>query len=135
MCKSRQRLGDDPRDYDGHVKPFEEEYSDVSGVRPDTPFPHDAESRPENGPEFEPWRIYPKPPPPHWQWKDKTVVTADGYSRTGCDFDMEDCIIPGPQEGWSFALDEKGVYQVYDETEGALHISHFNTTLILVRRE
>lgn len=119
MLKSCQRLGDDPRDYDGHFQPLGDDCADVSGVRPD--FPHHAKHREPQSQQntFTPWKIYPKPPPPHWHWKDKEVVSADGTSKPGDgEFKMEDCEIPGPYDGWSYAIDVKGVFQVYDDTKG-----------------
>lgn len=123
MFKSRQRLGDDPRDYDGLFTPLPDEYADVSGVRPDIPIPLHTKNISVRSQEnnFEPWKIYPKPPPPHWHWKDKQVVSADGTDKTEDDeFRFEDCVIPGEHEGWSFGIDVKGVFQVYDETKGML---------------
>jgi AMP deaminase len=116
MLMSRQRLGDDPRDYDGYFQPLGDDYADVSGVRPDFP-PHRVAQTQQN--KFEPWKIYPKPPPPHWHWKDKGVVSADGTTKAGEDeFTFEDCEIPGAHDGWSFAIDVKGVFQVYDDKKG-----------------
>jgi AMP deaminase len=124
MSKSLQRLGDDPRDHDGHFQPFSEHYADVSGVRPDSPLPPKTKPSTEN---FEPWKIYPEPPPPHWHWKDEIIVSADGTTRQGDEFDFEACAIPGLHQGWSFSLDETGIYQVYDEETG----SHFKQVLIV----
>lgn len=125
MFKSRQRLGDDPRDYDSHFEPLGDRYADVSGVRPDLPveeIKNDVESQANS---FQHWNIYPKPPPPHWHWKDKEVISADGTKKSGDDeFEFEKCEIPGPQEGWTYAIDAKGVYQVYDSTKGlVIHYS------------
>jgi AMP deaminase len=117
MMRSLQRLGDDPRDHDDYFQPFVEEYADVSSVRPDTPLPAISVSE-ENGSSFIPWKIYPEPPPPHWHWKDKTFINPDGTTKAGEEFEFEKCVIPGPHEGWSFAVDEKGVYQVYDRNKG-----------------
>ncbi|KAF9054848.1 AMP deaminase [Panaeolus papilionaceus] len=128
MLKSRQRLGDDPRDQDAHHTPFDEKYLDVCGIKPDVgiPFPKaasvagkdDAEGKKTGQPQHKPWKIYPKPPPPHWHWKDDNVVSADGNSesRPGHEFDLREVEIPGKHEGWTFRIDGKGVYQVYDES-------------------
>lgn len=116
MSKSLQRLGDDPRDHDGHFQPFSERDADVSGVRPDAPLLPKSKPSSER---FKPWKIYPEPPPPHWHWKDKTIVSGDGTTRQGDGFDFEACFIPGPHQGRSYFLDEKGVYQVYDEGKGS----------------
>ncbi|KAF8885708.1 hypothetical protein CPB84DRAFT_1816803 [Gymnopilus junonius] len=113
MLKSRQRLGDDPRDYDGLFTALPDEHADVSGVRPDIHIPLHTENVSVRSQEnsFEPWNIYPKPPPPHWHWKDKTLLSGDD------EFRFEDCAIPGEHEGWSFGIDVKGVFQIYDETK------------------
>ncbi|KAF8799362.1 AMP deaminase [Phlegmacium glaucopus] len=118
MLKSGQRIGDDPRDYDGHFQPLTEEHADVCGVRPDVAIDATKSQSQANG--FERWNIYPKPPPPHWHWKDnETVISIDGTkSRTGDNgFNFNDCTIPGEHPGWSFGIDVKGVFQVFDDTE------------------
>lgn len=117
MSRSLQRLGDDPRDYDGHFQPFEKKYACVSGVRPDTPLSTNLILR-VDGPNVKPWKIYPEPPPPHWHWKDKPVVNPDGTIKAGDEFHFEKCSIPGLHQGWSFKLDERGVYQVYGFNKG-----------------
>ncbi|KAF4577275.1 AMP deaminase [Pleurotus pulmonarius] len=88
MIKSRQRLGDNPKDYDGHFRGFADDQADVSGPRPGIAI---RDIHPAEAP-FERWKIYPAPPPPHWHWTDKETVHA-----------------------WSFEMDEKGVFQVYDD--------------------
>ena len=104
MSKSLQRLGDNPRDHDGRSQP-----GDPSAL---------ASS------EFEPWKIYPPPPPPHWHWtdKDKVMSSADGVKRGRSEFRFEECHIPGPHS-WTFELDDKGVYQVYDDIPGEWYSS------------
>ena len=115
MLKSRQRIGDDPRDYDGHFHFPGDKYADVSGIRPDVVI--DAAESPSQPNLLESWNIYPKPPPPHWHWKDhETVVSIDGIKSSGYDnFNFDDCTIPGEHPGWSFGIDVKGVFQVYDD--------------------
>ncbi|KAF9525475.1 AMP deaminase [Crepidotus variabilis] len=115
IAKSRQRLGDDPRDHDGHAGPLNESLADVSGFRPEGANPtQDA----TNEQIFPPWKIYPSPPPPHWHWKESGVVSTDGKHKPGNDeFSFEDCVIPGEHEGWSYMLDSKGVFQVYKDTK------------------
>jgi AMP deaminase len=117
MFKSRQRLGDDPRHYDGHFPGLDEDRSDVSGVRPDANF---TDNQPPID-SYKPWRIYPRPPPPHWHWTDQEkIVSSDGtYGSSKDGFRFERCEIPGPHP-WTFELDDKGVYQVYDEAQGTL---------------
>jgi len=136
MLKSRQRLGDDPRDYDGDFQPLGDDYADVSGVRPDFPL-HGKHREPQSQQNtFSPWKIYPKPPPPHWHWKDKEVVSADGTTKPGDgEFKMEDCVIPGLHDGWSYAIDVKGVFQVYDETKGPFISLPGSIVLIIHQRE
>lgn len=108
--KSLQRLGDNPRDHDGTFHGLTEGYADVSGVKPGMDF---AEARAEQSP-YQPWKIYPKPPPPHWGFgAKKEAVTIDGRVDSGDgEFEVAKCDVPGSQE-WIFELDDKGVYQVY----------------------
>ncbi|GLB38642.1 putative metallo-dependent hydrolases superfamily, adenosine and AMP deaminases family protein [Lyophyllum shimeji] len=103
MARSLQRLGDNPKDYDGHQFSVH----------------HDLGLGPEAPPQFEPWKIYPPPPPPHWHWKGKdNVVSTDGVPVAGTgEFRFEECHIPGPHP-WTFKIDDKGVFQVYDDKEG-----------------
>lgn len=100
MAKSLQCLGDNPKDYDGHAQPGD---------------PKNLASA-----QFEHWKIYPPPPPPHWHWKDKdnVVISSDGIKK--CDFQFEDCHIPGSHP-WTFEIDDKGVFQVYDDLSVSGH--------------
>lgn len=122
MLKSGQRIGDDPRDYDGHFQSPSDEHADVSGVRPDVAI--DTAKSQSQANLFEPWNIYPKPPPPHWHWKDnETVVSIDG-TKSPIDgrFNFDNCTIPGEHPGWSFGIDVKGVFQVYDDNKGSYKV-------------
>ncbi|KAK7462414.1 AMP deaminase [Stygiomarasmius scandens] len=111
MFKSRQRLGDNPKDYDGKFRGLDDQHADVCGVRPDTDIATNSPSPYEGR-----WRIYPKPPPPHWHWTDKKqIMTADGRQSPVGEFNMEDCEIPGA-DPWEFAIDDTGVYQVYEDS-------------------
>ncbi|KAF8644681.1 hypothetical protein AX16_008341 [Volvariella volvacea WC 439] len=182
IIKSKQRLGDNPRDHDGHFDLDEEQLGlregvmDVSGVKPDAgPWGNvagvgvgavdlnnnnagggrgsaavsdggisplasvpDVKAAVKAGEEQEkkarcqPWKIYPKPPPPHWHYVDKeTVVSHEEFQQGHVhrdpngghkkewegggrdEFRFEALEIPGVDEGWSFEIDDKGVYQVY----------------------
>lgn len=115
MLMSGQRLGDDPRDFDGEFQGVDAEHADVSGVRPDAgPV---QQHPPDNS--YEPWKIYPRPPPPHWHWKDKEqVISSDGRHTIKDDFRFEDVSVPGSHP-WSFRIDDKGVFQVYDTDQGS----------------
>lgn len=68
------------------------------------------------GGQFKPWRIYPKPPPPFWHWKDAHTVGALGTPADE-DFVFNSLEIPGKAEGegegLEFEIDSKGVFQVY----------------------
>lgn len=109
MLKSRQRLGDDPRDYDGDFDGVDDEHADPSGLKPDV----DPATNQPPAQQFKPWRIYPKPPPPTWHSKSKEVL-SHGESETGGDaFRFEECEIPGSHP-WNFRIDDKGVFQVYE---------------------
>ncbi|KAF9220932.1 AMP deaminase [Gyrodon lividus] len=109
ITKSLQRLGDNPRDHDGHFRGIVEGFADVSCVKPNVDFTnaHALKSP------YQPWEIYPRPPPPHWHFSvKKDVFTADGHVASRDDeFEFTKCQIPGPQS-WEFEIDDKGVYQV-----------------------
>ncbi|TFK63050.1 AMP deaminase [Pluteus cervinus] len=116
MLKSRQRLGDDPRHYDGHFHQINDEHAGVAGIRPDSDLIQDEGPSPP----FNPWKIYPEPPPPHWHWTDKEKVVSSSNrhpspGQAADEFNFEECEIPGGHE-WSFKIDDTGVYQVYDDT-------------------
>ena len=118
MRKSKQRIGDNPKDFGGNFQGLSEDLADVSGVRPDADF---TEHTPPAH-TFEPWKIYPKPPPPHWHLTDKEAVSSDrSHVKGDEEFRFEECDIPGPH-AWTFKLDEKGVYQVYNDSQGDCHI-------------
>ncbi|KAF7298704.1 A-deaminase domain-containing protein [Mycena indigotica] len=111
--KSRQRLGDDPRHYDGAFPGLDDKSAGVSGVRPDANLTANVPPKPRP----DKWKIYPKPPPPHWHWTDTSVVSTglDGFAN-GSGFRIEECPIPGAHP-YSFEIDDKGVFQVYDNDE------------------
>ncbi|KAI0248636.1 AMP deaminase [Lactifluus subvellereus] len=107
---SNQRLGDNPRDHDDVFHGIPEGISDVMGVRPEAAT-NPCESTEE---QFKPWRIYPRPPPPHWHWTaDQAVSSGTASPRDVFDFSHFD--IPGAHE-WEFEIDDKGIYQVYHNT-------------------
>ncbi|KAH7885397.1 hypothetical protein F5I97DRAFT_1928781 [Phlebopus sp. FC_14] len=114
IARSLQRLGDNPRDHDGHFHGIVEGFAEVSGVKPNTDF---AKAKLRESP-YQPWKMYPKPPPPHWHFTSKEkIVTADGFvTPEDEEFQFANCEIPGAQS-WSFAIDDKGVYQVYSAME------------------
>jgi AMP deaminase len=124
MQVSLQWLGDNPRDHDGYFNGLDPKMADVSGVRPDANIsayisPVSEDTLPKSP--HRPWRIYPSPPPPHWHWTpDTEPVRGSNERRAGQEeFAFEKCEIPGRHDGWSFDLDEMGVYQVYN-TSGSL---------------
>ncbi|KAG6901013.1 hypothetical protein C0995_002377 [Termitomyces sp. Mi166 len=98
MAKSLQRLGDNPKDYDGDQPSIDK---DLDYVPPR---------------HFEKWNISPPPPPPHWHWTDTNKgPSSDGASDAkSTEFRFEESHIPGPHP-WTFRIDEKGVFQVYDD--------------------
>lgn len=140
MQVSLQRLGDNPRDHDGYFQGLDPKIADVSGARPDADISayasQDAEDKLPRSP-YNPWRIYPKPPPPHWHWTANTepVHGSDEAEAGKEEFVFAKCKIPGGHDGWSFGLDETGVYQVYN-TDGSLRIiRYFSVTkTVLVSR-
>ncbi|KAG8926384.1 AMP deaminase [Tulasnella sp. 408] len=118
MRASLQRLGDNPRDYDGTFKGFasanEDKIFGVSSVRPDVD-PNDLKPAEESP--FEPWEVYPQPPPPHWHWKPDNHPTPGATPqplRHGDEFDPNHLKIPGP-DTWDYQMDDKGVLQVYED--------------------
>jgi len=133
MRKSRQRLGDNPRDHDGRFPGLDDERADVSGARPDVDYEMNA---PPPSP-FKPWTIYPKPPPPRWHWTDKNdrVVSPDGVRKVDAEeeFVFEECEIPGGHP-WCYEIDDKGVYQVYNKDGQGSFLLSFRVTQFLTDR-
>ena len=124
MQVSLQRLGDNPRDHDGHFHGLDSKITDVSGVRPDADISAytspDSEVKLPRSP-FKPWRIYPRPPPPHWHWTDDTEPVHGDETEAGKEeFVFEKCEIPRSHNGWDFELDETGVYQVYNASGSSI---------------
>ncbi|KAH9985064.1 AMP deaminase [Russula compacta] len=110
MAVSNQRLGDNPRDHDGVFHGIAEDSSDVMGVRPEATGSYEYREE-----QFEPWRIYPRPPPPHWHWTADQPTVSSGTAPP-CDmFNFAQVEIPDAHE-WVFDIDDKGIYQVYDAT-------------------
>lgn len=130
---SKQRLGDNPRDYDGVFNGVDEDLATPSGVRPDAdvdPFQnHNHTTTTTNTTAMnKPWKIYPRPPPPHWHWKDKTSLSSSGnvhdhdalhsiQQSPEEEFDFSSCEIPA-SDSLEFAMDRAGVYQVYKNLQG-----------------
>ncbi len=110
MLKSRQRLGDDPRDYDGDFEGVDDDHADVARFRSDV----DPATNQPPAQETKPWKIYPKPPSPAWHWRSKEVLNR-GKDEGGT-FHFEECEIPGSHL-WTFKIDEKGVCQVYESDD------------------
>jgi len=113
MFKSRQRLGDDPRDYDGEFEGLPEEHVEVCSRRPDIDVATER-SRVESP--FAPWKIYPKPPSPTWHPKNKEVLKHNVSDEES--FEFEACEIP-ESHPWTFEIDDKGVYQVFKSYDGS----------------
>lgn len=87
---SLQRLGDDPRDFDGNFTGIQQGHADVSGLRADAdPFSSEKplDSASEAKPEFGRWNIYPAPPPAHWHWQGKTAEGKHIVGEGGEGFD------------------------------------------------
>lgn len=119
MASSLQRLGDNPRDHDGVFTGIADDCADVQGVRPDADYSKIGQPSDKRD-QFAPWRIYPKPPPPHWHWSAEqdapstsAPVQNDDHNKP---FDFDACEIPGGDH-WEFEIDEKGVYQVYETVQ------------------
>ena len=112
MATSNQRLGDNPRDHDGVFHGIAEGISDVMGVRPEVT--GSCEPIKE---QFKPWDIYPPPPPPHWHWTADQATISSGRTSPSDVFDFTRFEIPSAHE-WEFEIDDKGIYQVYDDVTG-----------------
>ncbi|KAH8104666.1 hypothetical protein BXZ70DRAFT_605287 [Cristinia sonorae] len=115
MLISGQCLGFNPKDHDGVFTGLDNDIADVSGVRPNADYT--SRTPPSESP-FSPWRIYPRPPPPHWHLRpDEGAAPLSHLSSPGDEeFEVEQCEIPGKHE-WGFEIDEKGVFQVYENSE------------------
>ncbi|KAF8606843.1 AMP deaminase [Ceratobasidium sp. AG-I] len=128
MSASLQTLGDDPRDHDGvFIKPPPAD----SNLRPSDP---GATPRPAtiDSPQFEPWKIYPPPPPPHWKFKahnTKAPEVTHAPEDGDVPFKFSECEIPaaGP---WEWEMDEKGVFQVYQDATAPDRKPLFNVPTI-----
>ncbi|CAE6421584.1 unnamed protein product [Rhizoctonia solani] len=99
MSVSLQRLGDDPRHYDGDAS---------SGAVP--------EGSDSKHPRFKPWELYPPPPPPHWKFKPHNASAPEiSHTQDGdVPFNFSSCEIPSKMS-WEWGIDEKGVFQVYED--------------------
>lgn len=126
MRISGQMLGFNPKDHDGHFTGLDDRVADVSGVRPDV----DLTNNHEPTSPFQPWGLYPHPPPPHWHWVEKGAVHHAPYEFEEEEFIFQNCKIPGPDpNGWDFEVDERGVYQVYDTQPGEYISSIIDSSL------
>ncbi|KAG9099024.1 AMP deaminase [Ceratobasidium sp. UAMH 11750] len=127
MAVSLQRLGDNPRDYDGVF----------TGSPPanSTGHPPDPHATPRvatsDSPKLQPWKIYPSPPPPHWKFKAPNARTPEASHQEDGDvpFEFSTCEIPaaGP---WEWEMDEKGVFQVYENATAPNRKPLFNVPTI-----
>jgi AMP deaminase len=126
MLKSIQRLGDDPRDYDGVFQRIDTLCVGASDLKPD---PVDASTNPTQfHQDFKPWKIYPKPPLPRLPPKNAEGVSLS-EDEVEADFRFEECEIP-EEHSWTFRLDD-GVFQVFGSLEGK---SKFSSTATSYRR-
>jgi AMP deaminase len=115
MTLSRQRLEDNPANYDGaFTAQSSPSYASTSSLL--------SNNLP---PSFKKWQIYPPPPEPHWKERDPhgdpPVETTDEIAEREAQrnrFVLSEVAIPGKEaEGKRrrFALDANGVYQVYSD--------------------
>lgn len=112
MCKALQRLGDDPRDYDGVILGNDFVNVGISDMR------LDGDASPNRNhlhQELKPWKIYPKPP---ISTRQRPKDDDDLYNEDEMDaeFHFEECEIPR-EHPWTFKLHE-GVFQVFRAVEG-----------------
>lgn len=117
MKLSRQRLEDNPANYDGL-------YSGTPRSASNLPLPSDEEVPLTPSPQFKPWEIYPPPPSPHWKERDpyseSTETTEEIEEREGKRraFSWEKVTIPGKEiigKRKKYEIDGNGVYQVFNE--------------------
>lgn len=110
MRLSRQRLEDNPANYDGQFAPP----------------PSSSSTAPTASTSFKPWKIYPPPPSPHWKERDPyaeaTETTEEIAEREARrrEFHFDEVEIPGLElvgKKKRFELDGNGVFQVYAEGE------------------
>ncbi|KAI5480450.1 AMP deaminase [Pseudohyphozyma bogoriensis] len=122
MRLSRQRMEDNPANYDGLYSPSP---SPIGTPNPD-PSSTSAIADDDPEPKFKPWTIYPPPPTPHWKERDpfaeSTETTEEIAQREAKrrEFHWEKAEVPGRElEGKRkrFELDANGVYQVYESEE------------------
>ncbi|TXT11231.1 hypothetical protein VHUM_01982 [Vanrija humicola] len=126
MMLSNQRLGDNPRDYDGTFQGFAHEGAgDVGGLKPNA-----VVNQCEAAANGEAWKMNPPPPPPHWKWSHAQGKPVDPMASEGqnggveshgdLEFVFDPKAVPGPEpEGKRrrFGLNDEGVYQVFDAND------------------
>jgi AMP deaminase len=125
MGASLQRLGDNPRDHDAAYIPLNRDTCDVASLRPDTTETQWDEmvvnsASTQSG--TNPWKVYPPPPPPHWHPSpkdDKPAANPESRKHVSGneEFNFAECDIPGADQ-CEYALDDKGVFQVYASSSG-----------------
>lgn len=134
MRLSLQRLGDNPRDHDGALIPTGD-ICDVSGLRADVPDsvlriygPPASTANGKGNEEVDgetKWKMHPPAPPPHWHPNnfppnaERPAIkheydSARRYVGGNEEFDFNAIEIPGVDEEWEYALDDRGVFQIYD---------------------
>ncbi|GAA5846091.1 hypothetical protein JCM9279_004783 [Rhodotorula babjevae] len=122
MTLSRQRLEDNPANYDGAFDPSSSpSYASTSSLLP-VNLP----------PGFDHWKIYPPPPEPHWKEVDplgeapgETTEEIAAREEARRKFEWSACDIPQQEpeaKRRRFALDDNGVYQVYDDADSVTSI-------------
>ncbi|KAM0752234.1 AMP deaminase [Meredithblackwellia eburnea MCA 4105] len=121
MRLSRQRLEDNPANYDGDYTPSPTPSASSTSLNklasnpPPPPTPLE--------PAFKPWVIYPPPPVPFWKERDpfaeapETTAEITEREEKRREFHWDQVAIPGKEDSVKrkrFALDSNGVYQVYE---------------------
>lgn len=115
MRLSRQRLEDNPANYDGDYNPS----PSTSSSTVEDP------STSTSDPAFTPWTIYPPPPTPHWKERDpftEATETTEEIAEKEAkrrEFHWEQVEIPKLEvtRRKRYEMDGNGVYQVYEEGE------------------
>ncbi|AFR93958.2 AMP deaminase [Cryptococcus neoformans C23] len=137
---SNQRLGDNPRDHDGTFHGFNPASAgDVMSLKPEYD-PETVEIPAETKDDIPTWNIYPPPPPPRWHWKTaqdgvhpEPATIEDNNKRSAPNqrdvevFKVEDCEIPGKDEGKTFMVNDEGVFTVYVDNVNSPSVSNGQT--------
>lgn len=112
---SRQRLEDNPRDYDGEFDP-EPDSTTASFERAAVPGKTRAQTSGAKRMKFSKWQINPPPPAPHWKAEQEAKPNVERVERPQDELLESAWDLPG-RHRYDFSIDKHGVYQVYASPE------------------